>query len=72
MEFEKRRNMPVKYNRAIWDKTGNVEIYFLCVGFPVLILKLSSHISLTFFTVEAMKRVEEIKRKRQARFIMNR
>lgn len=43
LEFEKRRNIPVKYNRELWDKT-----------------------------VEAMKRVEEIKLKRQARFIMNR
>ncbi|XP_040017729.2 putative ribosome biogenesis protein RLP24 [Gasterosteus aculeatus] len=43
LEFEKRRNIPVKYNRGLWDKT-----------------------------VEAMKRVEEIRRKRQARFIMNR
>merc|ERR1711915_648987 len=43
LEFEKRRNIPVKYNRELWQKT-----------------------------VEAMKRVEEIKQKRQARFIMNR
>uniref|UniRef100_A0A3B3ZR35 Probable ribosome biogenesis protein RLP24 n=1 Tax=Periophthalmus magnuspinnatus TaxID=409849 RepID=A0A3B3ZR35_9GOBI len=43
LEFEKRRNTPVKYNRELWDKT-----------------------------VQAMKKVEEIKRKRQARFIMNR
>lgn len=43
LEFEKRRNIPVKYNRELWDKT-----------------------------VEAMQRVEEIKQKRQARFIMNR
>uniref|UniRef100_A0A3P8U9G2 Probable ribosome biogenesis protein RLP24 n=2 Tax=Amphiprion TaxID=80969 RepID=A0A3P8U9G2_AMPPE len=43
LEFEKRRNIPVKYNRQLWDKT-----------------------------VEAMKKVEEIKQKRQARFIMNR
>uniref|UniRef100_A0A3Q0S316 Probable ribosome biogenesis protein RLP24 n=1 Tax=Amphilophus citrinellus TaxID=61819 RepID=A0A3Q0S316_AMPCI len=42
LEFEKRRNIPVKYNRELWDKT-----------------------------VEAMKRVSEIKQKRQARFIMN-
>lgn len=43
LEFEKRRNTPVKYNRELWQKT-----------------------------VEAMKRVEEIKQKRQARFILNR
>ena len=43
LEFEKRRNIPTKYNRQLWDKT-----------------------------VEAMKKVEEIKYKRQARFIMNR
>lgn len=42
-EFEKRRNIPVKYNRELWSQT-----------------------------VTAMKRVEEIKQKRQARFIMNR
>lgn len=29
MEFEKRRNIPVKYNRELWDKTGNVYIYLL-------------------------------------------
>lgn len=28
LEFEKRRNIPVKYNRNLWDKTGNVELYF--------------------------------------------
>ncbi|KAG5273694.1 hypothetical protein AALO_G00154410 [Alosa alosa] len=43
LEFEKRRNMPVKYKRELWNKT-----------------------------VEAMKKVEDIKRKRQARFIINR
>ncbi|XP_016306262.1 probable ribosome biogenesis protein RLP24 [Sinocyclocheilus anshuiensis] len=43
LEFEKRRNIPVKYNRELWSKT-----------------------------VEAMKKVESIKNKRQARFILNR
>lgn len=43
LEFEKRRNVPVKYQRELWSKT-----------------------------VEAMKKVEEIKQKRQAKFIMNR
>ncbi|KAA0724732.1 putative ribosome biogenesis protein RLP24 [Triplophysa tibetana] len=43
LEFEKRRNIPVKYNRELWSKT-----------------------------VVAMKKVEAIKQKRQARFIMNR
>ncbi|CAB1322610.1 unnamed protein product [Coregonus sp. 'balchen'] len=43
LEFEKRRNIPVKYRRELWGKT-----------------------------VEAMKKVEEIKQKRQAKFIMNR
>ncbi|XP_059495223.1 probable ribosome biogenesis protein RLP24 [Stegostoma tigrinum] len=42
-EFEKRRNVPVKYQRDLWSKS-----------------------------VVAMRRVEEIKEKRQARFIMNR
>jgi len=42
-EFEKRRNIPVKYNRELWKET-----------------------------VKAMKRVEAIKQKRQALFIMNR
>ncbi|XP_051896402.1 probable ribosome biogenesis protein RLP24 [Pristis pectinata] len=42
-EFEKRRNVPVKYQRELWS-----------------------------VSVKAMKRVEEIKQKRQARFIMNR
>ncbi|XP_042332905.1 probable ribosome biogenesis protein RLP24 [Sceloporus undulatus] len=43
LEFEKRRNEPVKYQRQLWSQT-----------------------------VDAMKRVEEIKQKRQATFIMNR
>ncbi|KAG1938340.1 putative ribosome biogenesis protein RLP24 [Pimephales promelas] len=43
LEFEKRRNIPVKYNRELWSKT-----------------------------MEAMKKVEVIKTKRQARFIINR
>merc|ERR1712235_78649 len=42
-EFEKRRNVPVKYNRELWTQT-----------------------------VEAMKRVEEIKGKRQAHFLAQR
>jgi len=42
-EFEKRRNVPVKYNRELWTQT-----------------------------VEAMKRVEEIKGKRQAHFLAKR
>ncbi|CAM9107877.1 unnamed protein product, partial [Lampetra fluviatilis] len=42
-EFEKRRNVPVKYDRELWEKT-----------------------------VEAMKRIVEIKSKRQAQFIKNR
>ncbi|XP_069767662.1 probable ribosome biogenesis protein RLP24 isoform X2 [Narcine bancroftii] len=42
-EFEKRQNVPVKYQRELWSAS-----------------------------VKAMKRVEEIKQKRQARFIMNR
>lgn len=27
-EFEKRRNAPVKYNRDLWEKSGNVSIFF--------------------------------------------
>merc|ERR1712203_73633 len=42
-EFEKRRNIPVKYDRELWQKT-----------------------------VGAMKRVEEIKTRRQAQFILDR
>lgn len=42
-EFEKRRHVPVKYNRELWQHT-----------------------------VDAMKRVEEIKAKRQNQFITNR
>jgi len=42
-EFERRRNVPVKYHREVWEKT-----------------------------VQAMKKVEEIKQKRQAHFVMNR
>ncbi|XP_066274254.1 probable ribosome biogenesis protein RLP24 [Branchiostoma lanceolatum] len=43
LEFEKRRNVPAKYNREQWNDT-----------------------------VKAMKRVEDIKSKRQAQFILNR
>ena len=43
LEFEKRRNVPVKYNRELWKST-----------------------------VRAMKRIEEIKVKRQNQFIFNR
>uniref|UniRef100_A0A8C8EXU3 Probable ribosome biogenesis protein RLP24 n=1 Tax=Oncorhynchus tshawytscha TaxID=74940 RepID=A0A8C8EXU3_ONCTS len=43
LEFEKRRNVAVKYQRELWSKT-----------------------------VEAMRKVEGIKRKRQAQFIFNR
>ncbi|XP_062859138.1 probable ribosome biogenesis protein RLP24, partial [Trichomycterus rosablanca] len=42
LKFEKCRNVPVKYQRQLWNKT-----------------------------VEAMKKVEAIKQKRQACFIMN-
>ena len=42
-EFEKRRNVPVKYDRELWNKT-----------------------------IDAMKRVEEIKGKRQAQHIFDR
>ncbi|KAL0271698.1 UNVERIFIED_CONTAM: hypothetical protein PYX00_008710 [Menopon gallinae] len=42
-EFEKKRNVPVKYDRELWQKT-----------------------------VEAMKKVEEIKQRRQNTHIMNR
>lgn len=42
-EFERKRNVPTKYNRELWSNT-----------------------------VKAMKRVEEIKQKRQANFMMAR
>ncbi|XP_014678062.1 PREDICTED: probable ribosome biogenesis protein RLP24 [Priapulus caudatus] len=42
-EFEKRRFVPIKYDRDLWQKT-----------------------------IEAMKRVEEIKTKRQNQFVLNR
>jgi len=42
-EFEKRRNVPVKYNREIWEKT-----------------------------LEAIKKVTEIKEKRQDHFVLQR
>ncbi|CAB4062828.1 RP-L24e [Lepeophtheirus salmonis] len=42
-EFERRRNEPVKYDRALWENT-----------------------------ITAMKRVEEIKNKRQAKYIYDR
>ncbi|MPC34622.1 putative ribosome biogenesis protein RLP24 [Portunus trituberculatus] len=42
-EFEKRRNVPVKYNRELWQKT-----------------------------MDAMKRVTEIKTKREGKFVMDR
>jgi len=43
LEFEKRRHVPVKYNRETWSKT-----------------------------IQAMKRIEEIKNRRQRQFILNR
>ncbi|XP_074650976.1 putative ribosome biogenesis protein RLP24 [Tubulanus polymorphus] len=43
LEFEKRRHVPIKYDRELWKKT-----------------------------IDAMKRVEEIKLKRQNQFIKNR
>ncbi|XP_005111274.2 probable ribosome biogenesis protein RLP24 [Aplysia californica] len=43
LEFEKRRNVPVKYNKELWQNT-----------------------------VKAMKRIEEIKARRQNHFIANR
>lgn len=43
LEFEKRRNVPVKYNRELWQTT-----------------------------VRAMKRITEIKQRRQNQFILNR
>lgn len=42
-EFEKRRNVPVRYNRELWNKT-----------------------------IDAIKRIEEIKGKRQAQYIFDR
>ncbi|XP_071450176.1 probable ribosome biogenesis protein RLP24 [Hetaerina americana] len=42
-EFEKRRNVPIKYNRELWKKS-----------------------------LDAIKKVEEIKQRRQANFIMQR
>lgn len=43
LEFEKRKNCPVKYDRDLWEKS-----------------------------IKAMKRVEEIKTKRQNQFVQNR
>lgn len=53
-EFEKKRNVPVKYDRELWAQTGRGAIPF-------------DNIS-----VRAMKRVNEIKLKREAQFIKNR
>lgn len=73
LEFEKRRNIPVKYNRELWQKTGNVSSYLPYLLAMIVFCQLTSELKSFFIsTVEAMKRVEEIKQKRQARFIMNR
>lgn len=73
LEFEKRRNIPVKYNRELWQKTGNVSSYLSYLLAMTIFCQLTSELKSFFIsTVEAMKRVEEIKQKRQARFIMNR
>lgn len=76
LEFEKRRNLPVKYRRELWDKTGilwtNLKDDISLKTYGYLISEPHIYVSLLFITVEAMKRVEEIKQKRQARFIMNR
>lgn len=73
LEFEKRRNIPVKYNRELWQKTGNVSSYLSYLLAITIFCQLTPELKSFFIpTVEAMKRVEEIKQKRQARFIMNR
>ncbi len=52
-EFEKKRNLPVKYDRELWSQTGSC-----------LFMRLIS--------VRAMKRITEIKLKREKQFIRNR
>lgn len=59
-QFERRRNMPVKYNRDVWRKTGECSGVGVCWNIDVL------------HTVHAMKRIDVIRERRQARFIKNR
>lgn len=74
LEFEKRRNTPVKYNRELWQKTGRMLTNIDCISVNLVLFCpwWSLNIKHFCFAVEAMKRVEEIKQKRQARFILNR
>lgn len=61
LEFEKRRHIPVKYDRSMWTKTGKLKFNLAYQYLMIFIL-----------LVEAMKKVDEIKRKREALHIKQR
>jgi hypothetical protein len=58
-----KRNVPVKYSRELWTKTS---VLCVCLGFAKC-----GHMEI-IFTGSAIKRVEEIKTRRQGHFIRKR
>ncbi len=72
-EFEKKRNVPVMYQREVWDKTG---LWCFLKQFlnelPFIYSFIISIYIIFFILVNAIKRIEEIKNKRQNQFIKNR
>ena len=98
-EFEKRRNVPVKYDRKLWNSTSRLQpdlLELYCVKLTLhgalnnsillhcsiwhdqgeimlgVLFIVSSLICLLCSIVKAMKRIEEIKRKREGQHIVNR
>lgn len=69
-EFEKRRNTPIKYDREFWQKS--CKFYFFCTIVFVIRKIRTANLVYNFYLVEAIKRIEEIKNKRQETFIMQR
>ena len=76
-EFEKRRNIPVKYDRELWQTTSKL---CFCISLSFNLNRnfinrdhvQSSIILIFFLLVTAMKKVEGIKTRRQAQFIYDR
>ena len=69
-EFEKQRNTPVQYNRELWQETGTyfkVNFTYLCTVLYLNVIKL-----FCFISVKAMKKVTNIKQRREALFIKQR
>lgn len=49
LEFEKRRNIPVKYNRELWQKTGNVSSYLSYLLVMTVFCQLTSELKSFFY-----------------------